>query len=185
MGVQRVELPSRYFNPAIFAESPEEIAESTRVYSGNINYNPFVGKNNLPGIRGMGAYGGGMPYPRFTQDVGDVYVIQNRFEGEAETLPRLSVGTVATIQGCTVANIPTGRNFPNSTYEQRVVEERDTTKLAIGKAIFDFINGEEGEVQTSFFELLLKEVVELGRAKRHYRELRGIKTPTRLNIHKG
>ncbi len=172
MGAHGVNLPSRYFTTAIFAESPEQIAEATTIYNGGYSYNQFAGKNSLPAIRGVCAFIGRPPYPTFNNTIGDIFVLQQRFKGEVETLPALAIGTVATIRDYSVVNIPTNTNFPRANYKERVVRKQETTELAIGKAIFGYINGERSEVDTSFLALLIRQVAEEGRARRAMRPVR-------------
>lgn len=181
MGARYAELPSRFHNPIIEAESPEHIADAVSVYPGNYTYNltggNHYGRNALPAIRNQGAYGGGFPYPTFHQEYGDIFVINKRFSGETGKLPRLPVGTVATLEGYTVVNIPQGRNYPNSRYEQRAVEQRDAVALAIGTAIFDHLNAKPAETDVNFYSLLIRKTAKHAQAMKEYKRSKAKNIP--------
>lgn len=185
MGAHGAGIPSRIHSLTTYAENFEQIAEEVTIYPGCYSYNGDTTRNYLPGIRGQGAYMGGAPaYPTFANEFGDIFVLQKRFEGSERKLPRVSVGTAATLEGFTVVNIPVGRSYPKSIYEQRVVNERETPQEAIGVAVFDFINGNDSEVSTSFMALLVQRAIRIRRAREHYQETRGYKAPKSL-IHRG
>ena len=175
MGAHFAELPSRIYNPTVYVESPEQIEDAVRIYPGHFSYNGDTTRDYLPGIRGQGAYFGSPAYPTFANQFGEIFVLEKRFEGTSLRLPRISVGTVATLEHCTIVNIPIGRSYPKSTYEQRVVRERDTLQKAIGVAVYDFISGKVGEVDTTFLILLIQRARKIQEARKHFKEVRGLK----------
>lgn len=162
-----VELPSRFLKPRLEPQTHEEIEPFIVILAGNRSYNRTnahrQGVKYLPAIRSQGAYFGGSPYPRFTQDKGDIYLVRARIVGEDKKLPSISIGTFATASGATFVNIPMGSSYPNSSYEQRGVLSSNDRTEDIAKAIFGLVNGHPSEVDERFYDAHVTDMIELSR----------------------
>ncbi len=179
MRTYHTEIPSRFLEPRIHPTTPEQIMPFIEVLPGSVSYNGvndvFQNRKYLPAVRNQGAYVGTPPYPHFSQDRGDIFLVRARIIGEDKKLPRISVGTLATADAKTFVNIPLGLSYPNSRYEERAVVSSNDRTEDIAKAIFGVINNLPAEEEGSFFDAYVADKINLHRLQKSFSATRKLR----------